>query len=245
MRKRKPKKIENYIEDRELTTLLMKEINKLPKEVLGKRERGAKPPSPSEELSNAYLEIMYNILRKPNFSGYYEEVRESIISRCQIVFLLNWYKFKPYRVRNNFKIESKGKYVSRPLEKGTNVMYTTIPLKKYDLLSINNRTFTIMSCEESENSDGVKDYKITMFNKLKNEIKMDTNVVKMYPKTDFEDPEPGELNGAFSFFSLFVFTAAKNEITSFKKRKEKTKEYLELKESSAFINSGQYVNEEI
>ena len=199
-----------------------------------------KPPSPSEDLAAEYLKIMENILKKPNFSGYYEEVKESIVSKCQLIFLLNWYKFKPYRVRNNFKIGKRGKFIRRNLEKGTNIIYLNIPLKKYDMMNINNRTFTVKECEKVGD-----EYVVKMFNKLKNEVNTDTDVTILHPKTDFDNPDDGVLIGAFSFFSLFVFTGAKNEITTFKKRKEKMQGYLENKESNSLISMNQYTTEEL
>jgi hypothetical protein len=229
----------DYLDDYQLTTLLMKEMNSFSEQDLDDFKTKKRHPVPSDELTEAYLTIMYSILRKPNFSGYYEEVREAIISKCQIIFLNNWYKFKPYRVRNNFKIDRTESIVSDSIEKGTDTIFTKKPLNKYALIMMFNRSFTVKSCEKIEEDR----YKVTFFNKLKHPINEETSCQILYPKVDFDNLEDNVLSGAFSFLSLFTFTGAKDEITAYKKRKEKMKHYLETKESEAKVHSNVFIEE--
>ena len=221
----------DYIDDRTITSMIIKEMNEAPE--------GVQHPKPSDELSEMYLDIMYNILKKPNFSGYYEEVKESMISKAQILFLTNWYKFKPYRVRNNFKIDRTDKIITRNLDKGTNVFYVNCKLEPYQLLVINNRSFTIKEVDEIE--DG---YKITLFNKLKDSISTDDEVQILYPKMKFNEVSD-DVQGGFSFLSLFVFTAFRDEITAAKQRKDKMQKYLEEKESLSGSKNNQFYEEYI
>jgi len=214
-RKRRTKeeieKEKHYFDDVKVTKTLMRDI---------------KNGKISEELGEIFMKIQEKILTKPNFSGYYGGIRENMISNGVFVFLKNWSKFKPYRVKNNYVKQGEIKVTKDSIHKGK-VIYVDKNLKKYDMIEIMNKTYTVYSSEKYKNG-----YKIHLFNKLKCDIPENIKGFYYYPKFKIihknnEDEFEGEIKGGFTLLSMFAFTAAKNEITANKKNNDKIKEHLD------------------
>jgi hypothetical protein len=177
----------------------------------------------SDELAKIFLEIQEKVLKKPNFAGYYAGLKDAIKSEGVMLFMRNWNKFKPYRVKNNYKVMKSGKFLTRDGKHKSNVLYLNFCPEKYDMLEIDNRTYSVKECKKiSEN-----EYEIHLFNKLKNNISKNSKVVYLKPKVDLFDYNSGQLKGGFTFLTTFAFTGATNKITQHKKEQQQMQEILD------------------
>jgi len=252
----------NYVDDKYLTNLLLTEManHQTLEDELSVEEDiilSKKHPIPSDELTQHFIDILHNILKKPNFSGYYEEVRDNMISKSQIIFLSNWYKFKPYRVRNNFRLkytmprrmsdEEKLEYnkrlqiITRVAYNKERVIYVNEKIEPFYLLQIDNRTYTVKDVKQI-NAD---EYQVEFFNKLKCDIDQTHEVNILVPKTDFLNPDLTQLGGAFTYLSLFAFTGIKEAIKDYKRNKENIQDYLSSKEADYLISGNNYEIDEM
>ena len=85
-----------YLKDTYVTSILLRDIQN------GKM---------SDELAKIFLEIQNRVLKKPNFVGYYAGLKDAMRSEGSFIFLKNWKKFKPYRVKNNYEYVEEGQYL--------------------------------------------------------------------------------------------------------------------------------------
>ena len=224
------RKQENYLSDKYVTSVLLKDMQN------GKV---------SDELAKIFMEIQKRVLSKPNFSGYYAGVKDAIISEGTILFLSNWYKFKPYRVKNNYEYKDSGNFLIDEGVHKSKELYTNRCFEKYDMLEIINRTYSVESCEKIADNK----YKINLFNKLKTTISKDENIIFLKPKVDLFDYNSGKLVGGFTFLTTFAFTGATNKINQMKAEKRKTEELLSRVNENVYhtlndfeLNEDGYVN---
>ena len=204
-----------YLNDKYVTSILLRDM---------------KEKKVSDELAEIFIKIQSGVLKRPNFAGYYAGLKEAMQSEGTYLFLSHWYKFKPYRVRNNYRVKEKGNYL---LEDGTHKsknLITNKCFKKFDMFLIDGRTYTIANCKEKEGK-----YIITLFNKLKNKISKDTEIVHLIPKVDLFNSN-GQISGGFTFLTTFAFTGAKNKITHYKKEQEKMQEMIERYNDDVYVS---------
>jgi len=202
-----------YMDDKQVTSLILRDMD---------ANKGKDKKVVSEELAIAFMTIQEKILNKPNFKNYYGMVKDLMRSSGTYLFLTNWYKFKPYRVKNNFKKVETGNFI---LEKGLqkdNKLIMNRCFKEYEMLEIHNRTYSVKECKKLEDNR----FLITFYNKLKCDINPGDNVIYYVPKVNLFDWQGGKISGGFTLLSTFAFTGARNEITARKVEKEKQEKYL-------------------
>ena len=202
-----------YLDDKYVTEVLMRDI---------------KNNHLSEELSKIFLKIQTKVLQRPNFSGYYSVVRDEMISEGMILFLKHWYKFKPYRVKNNYKVKNVGNYIAKRSDRTSKIIYTNRCFKKFDMLEMHNKTYTIKECKKINDTL----YQIELFNKLKDNIDENEKVIHLIPKYNFKK----ELRGGFSYLTTFVFTGAKNSIKRFKKLEKEKEKFLDEYNNNIYLS---------
>ena len=100
--KEEVKNINDYIDDYELTKMLMKEVEEYKQ---GKRK------SPSEELSKKFLTIFYHFISSWKYYGYTDDRKQDFLSQASYLFLKNWHKFNPEKVQKNWKQKNNEKYL--------------------------------------------------------------------------------------------------------------------------------------
>lgn len=91
--KKKDLPINHYIDDYELTKLLMKEQAEF---------RNNERRQASEELSLKFLLILDHVLTLRNFSGYSRNWKDEFRSKSHELYVKHWHKFDPVRARLNF-----------------------------------------------------------------------------------------------------------------------------------------------
>ena len=89
----------NYMDDEDLTKLLIKEINDVKEKV---------KKTPSDDLTKKFLIIHKHIVSRSNFSGYSDDYKVEFLSKAQMKFIRNWYKFKPEKSKHNFNSVDTG-----------------------------------------------------------------------------------------------------------------------------------------
>jgi hypothetical protein len=212
----KNKEKNNYFDDKYVTSVLLRDMQN------GKV---------SNELAEIFLKIQDRILKKPNFVGYYAGLKDEMKSEGTYLFLTHWHKFKPYRVKNNYVYEDSGNYLVEDGVHKSNILYTNRCFNKYDMLEIDSRTYSVKNCEKIDDNK----YKITLFNKLKNNISKDAKVIYLKPKVDLFDYNSGEITGGFTYLTTFAFTGATNKITHYKKEKEKIQEIIDRYNDNIYL----------
>jgi len=231
-RKRRTKeeieKENHYLDDKYVTNVLLRDI---------------KNGKVSNELGEIFMIIQEHILKKPNFSGYYGGIRENMISNGTFLFLNNWNKFKPYRIKNNYTKKGKIKVTKDSIHK-SKIIYVDVNLKKYDMIEIMNRTYTVEKVKRYKNS-----YKVFLFNKLKCDIPENTEGFYYKPKFKVIEENgkeifEGDIRGGFTLLSMFAFTAARNEITASKNKNKKIQEHLE-KVNNNILDNLSYIDENL
>jgi hypothetical protein len=93
----KPRKNRNksrdYVNDKELTDLLLKEIEE--------RKQGLRK-GPSNELAEKFLLILDKILTSYKYKNYTDLWKDEFKSFAIYLFAAHWYKFKPERAQKNY-----------------------------------------------------------------------------------------------------------------------------------------------
>jgi len=203
-----------YLNDEYVTSILLRDIenNKM-----------------SDELAKIFLEIQKRVLMKPNFAGYYGKIKDEMKSEGVHLFLTHWKKFKPFRVKNNYKVIDKNKYLVEDAKQKANIIYTNKCFKKYDMLEIHNRTYTVKECKKINDNK----YQIILFNKLKSNVTVNDDVIYLKPKYKFDTKE--NLKGGFTFLTTFAFTGAKNKIKQFKNEEEQLKKIVEKYNDNIYL----------
>ena len=90
---KKPENANHYVDDYELSALLMKEQAEF---------KAGDRRTPSEELSRTFLLILDHVLTKRNFSGYSRNWKDEFRSKAHILYVKHWHKFDPIRARLNY-----------------------------------------------------------------------------------------------------------------------------------------------
>jgi hypothetical protein len=205
-----------YFTDKYVTSILLRDMQK------GKV---------SNELAEIFLKIQDRILKKPNFIGYYSGLKDEMRSEGTYLFLTHWKKFKPYRVKNNYEFVESGNFLVKDGKHKSSILFTNKCFNKYDMLEIDDRTYSVKECEKIDENN----FKITLFNKLKNEISKNAKVTYLKPKVDLFDYNSGIITGGFTYLTTFAFTGATNKITHFKKEKQKMKEIIDKYNDNIYL----------
>ena len=92
----------DYINDKELTDELLKEIEEFKE---GKR-KGA-----SEYLGEAFLKTFNKIMTKHSYRNYSEDWRQDFLSKASYLFARHWYKFNPTKQQKNYFQKDGKKYL--------------------------------------------------------------------------------------------------------------------------------------
>jgi len=133
----------NYIDDKELTKLLMKEIQE---------RKDGKRKGPSNELTEKFLLIYNKILTRNNFSGYTNAWKNEFYDKATMKFMRNWYKFNPKKIQANYK---KGQYIG-PV-KGAHTFFTTIVFSSiFDVIRKNKKMEKMLDKIKSLYDDELK-----------------------------------------------------------------------------------------
>jgi hypothetical protein len=82
-----------YVDDYELTKLLLKEQKEF--------HEGLRKTS-SNELAKQFITILEHVLTKHNFSGYSKNYKDEFRSKAYMLFVKHWHKFKPEKARLNY-----------------------------------------------------------------------------------------------------------------------------------------------
>ena len=104
----KMKKID-YINDKELTKLLLKE-----KEEYFNKER----KSCSNQLAEKFLLILEKILTRPNFNRYSQDYKDEFKSSAELLFIKHWFKFNPEKIKKNYFIKNGKKILKEKKDWG-------------------------------------------------------------------------------------------------------------------------------
>jgi len=116
-----------YFDDIKVTKLLMKEIEEYKK---GKRK------SPSNELTQYYLDVVNNILKSSKYAFYTDDWKEEFLSYASYKFVKYWHTFKINKSKSNFK---NGKLKTENL-KGAYNFFTSLAISAihYVIRNFNN-----------------------------------------------------------------------------------------------------------
>jgi len=104
-----------YFDDVKVTELLIKEIEEYKQ---GKRK------SPSNELTQYYLDVVNNILKSSKYTFYTEDWKEEFLSYASYKFVRYWHTFKVNKSKSNFK---NGKLKTKNL-KGAYNFFTSLAI---------------------------------------------------------------------------------------------------------------------
>lgn len=103
-----------YINDLELTKILIKEINNRKYIIEQTKE---KVPGPSNQLGEWFVKVTDHMLTRGNFRGYSDNYKDEFKSNAYLFFARYWWKFDPTRVAGNkikppkdAELKSDGKY---------------------------------------------------------------------------------------------------------------------------------------
>jgi len=220
MRKKKREK-NIYLTDKYVTSILLRDI---------REQKDNEKKVASEELAKCFLEIQKKILTKPNFKNYYNLTKENMISRGSYLFLTNWYKFKPYRSKNNFIETETVQLLTRPSKKIEKVLYVNRPFVEFDLIELHSRTYSVHECIDL--GDG--EFQLNLYNKLKTDMTEGDEAILYQPKYDLFENKDEKVRGGFTLLTTFAFTAAKDSITDAKKEKQKREQFLESYNNDIF-----------
>jgi hypothetical protein len=213
--RKQPKKQKNiYLTDKYVTSILLRDI---------REQQDNEKKIASDELAKCFLEIQKKILTKPNFKNYYNLTKENMISRGSYLFLTNWYKFKPYRSKNNFQMVETVSLLTRPANKIDMVLYVNREFVEFDLIELHTRTYSVKECIDL--GDG--EFQLNLYNKLKCDMTEGDEAILYSPKYDLFENKDDVVRGGFTLLTTFAFTAAKDSITAAKKEKERREKFLE------------------
>jgi hypothetical protein len=99
--KKQPKQEKQlYIDDKELTELLIKELTAR-KAIADVAEVGAKLPGPSELLGEWFVKVTHRMLTRGNFRNYSDNYKDEFKSDAYLFFARYWWKFDPRKVAQN------------------------------------------------------------------------------------------------------------------------------------------------
>jgi hypothetical protein len=96
--KKQPKQL--YIEDSELTRLLLSEISNR-KTISETAEIGTKLPGPSNQLGEWFIKVTHRMLTRGNFRNYSDNYKDEFKSDAYLFFARYWWKFDPRKVAQN------------------------------------------------------------------------------------------------------------------------------------------------
>lgn len=98
----------NYIDDLELTRILIHEINIRTQKVANNE----KPDGPSNQLGAWFIKVVDRMLTRGNFRGYSDNYKDEFKSNAYLFFARYWWKFDAKRVAGNYiKGPSEGERV--------------------------------------------------------------------------------------------------------------------------------------
>jgi len=107
-----------YFDDKKVTKLLMEEIEE---------KKQGKRKSPSNDLAQYFLDVLYHILSSNKFRNYSNDWRDEMISHSSEKFVKHWDKFNPERIRNNYYMKDGELYLKDKKEfKGAHTFFSTI-----------------------------------------------------------------------------------------------------------------------
>lgn len=118
------KEAKNYIDDLELTRLLIEEINNRKNLIKSGSE---KLPGPSNQLGAWYIKVVDRLLTKHNFRGYSDNYKDEFKSSAYLFFARYWWKFDPSRVKGNI---DKELLELAEIQEETEEIENSVPLKE-------------------------------------------------------------------------------------------------------------------
>lgn len=97
----------NYIDDLELTRILIHEINIRNQKVANNE----KPDGPSNQLGAWFIKVVDRMLTRGNFRGYSDNYKDEFKSNAYLFFARYWWKFDAKRVAGNYIKNTSGEKV--------------------------------------------------------------------------------------------------------------------------------------
>lgn len=97
----------NYIDDLELTRILIHEINIRNQKI----SNNEKPDGPSNQLGAWFIKVVDRMLTRGNFRGYSDNYKDEFKSNAYLFFARYWWKFDAKRVAGNYIKNTSGEKV--------------------------------------------------------------------------------------------------------------------------------------
>jgi hypothetical protein len=150
----KQKKL-HYIDDVELTALLMKEIHSRSLFMVNNPDK--KPPGASNALGEWYIRVVDRLLTRGNFRGYSENYKMEFRSSAYLFFARYWYKFDSTRVQSNQRENSTE--IKGGFSYFTTLAWTSILGTLKDMnLDYKNSSDMVDNVTKTSSSDAITEY---------------------------------------------------------------------------------------